>query len=135
MWEQVYATSKTQISKTFPINQEFSSLQLIVKATSGSANTTWRRAGYLQPIYLIPEIGQVKGKRVSLILGIQLISVPLLQPIYYFEYHFLRWFLDIDLIIWENPDLLISETANKDIENVLRRIEYKIDAIETYGNQ
>ena len=102
MWQQVYAISKTQISKTFAINYEFSSQNLIVKATSGSANTTWERAGYLKPVFLVPEVGQVKTRRISLIVGTQYLTIPTFEPTYFLEYHFLRYFLDIDLVFWIN---------------------------------
>lgn len=99
MWEKVYAISKTQVSKTFPINYEFENQVLIVSATSNSANTTWKRAGYLQPIFLVSEIGQVKAKRRSLIKGIQLINFSNVSLPYFLEFEFLPWFLTIDLSI------------------------------------
>jgi hypothetical protein len=109
MWEKVCAISKTQISKAFPINYEFTSQILIVSSTSNSANTTWKRAGYLEPTFLVSEIGQVKAKRKSLIKGIQLIEFKGVPLPYFLEYQFLSWFLDIDLNIWVNPKLISTE--------------------------
>lgn len=105
MWEKVYAISKNQVSKAFPINYEFTTQVLIISATSGSANPNWKRAGYLQPIFLLPEIGQVKGQSKSLIIGTQIINFVDLQLPYFLEFQFLSWFLDIDLSIWANFEL------------------------------
>lgn len=117
MWEKVYAISKIQVSKTFPINYEFTSQTLIVSANSGSANTTWKRAGYLQPIFLLPDIGQIKGEAKSLIIGTQTVNFIDVEPPYYLEFQFLNWFLDIDLSIWINPNLT-SKNINVQINNL-----------------
>lgn len=102
MWQQVYTIYKTQIGRTFAINYEFNTPNLIVKATSGSANTTWNYAGYLQPIFLVPEVGKVKTRRISLIIGTQFVTIPSIQQSYFLEYRFLKYFLDIDLVFWTN---------------------------------
>lgn len=105
MWELKHVVTKPLITvNPFKIDFQFNKSTLLVAAVSSSADPAWHRAGYLYPIFFVPEVGYVKGLEKHVKLYIQRLTFENIKPTYHFEFYAHDWIASITLKFWESDD-------------------------------
>lgn len=144
MWQQVFNQRLLQYNTPLTLPPLFRSSTLIINAALDTnaafpyGKRTYKLAALLFPIFYTSETGFTKGYPERLYLGNHQINFD--NPFSYaynLEIYIHLWTSQLDLIIWQSDEEIGIDNLiqTEKIQNSLNRIESKIDAIETYGNQ
>lgn len=120
----VFNGSFTLSNSQILIPHEFSSNYVVIEVSTNHRRETWNMAGWLIPVLLDSELGNIQSNYRRVFFGKSLVKINNLEVYYKLEFKPVYYLVDITLTIWEY--------YKEDMEDTLKRIEQKIDSFNNF---
>lgn len=107
---------------------------LAVGASSSKAKPTWNLGFYLAMLVKVPGVGNAEVVSRPIRLGLNLVIFPPVSSEFTLKARIAKWHQEMSLTVWKYIGLetdVLSSLEN--IDSDLTCIEYKVDAIQAWG--
>lgn len=123
-WKQIYWQLKAYPHAEPLRLPAIESSVFALRARCFGGQRSWRRAGWLCPVFQIPPMGESEGKWERVYFGISTRRTEVLNASGYL-FRAVGWLPDVEITVWE-PDPPLSEILDPVSNQLLTRLDEKL---------